>query len=118
MSINGLTLCGSLKPDTVDERRIFMELLPDVLCLSPLEPSRTICIMDRGYFSLKIINDMDCSGMKVVVTGTTDIRYGQKIHVLASQGMCGRLETGSPTLRSPMIPDGKPAVAIRFASDW
>lgn len=65
--INGLTLCGSLKPDTVDERRIFMELLPDVLRLCPLEPSRTICIMDRGYFSLKIINDMDCSGMKVVV---------------------------------------------------
>lgn len=65
--LNGITLCGSLNRDTDDERKMLMDLLPEMLCMLPFETSRTICIMDRGYFSLKIIDDMDKTGMKFVV---------------------------------------------------
>lgn len=65
--LSGITLCGTLRPDKVNERAMLENLLPDLMRILPFEPSRTICIMDRGYYSLRIFDRLGRTGMRYVV---------------------------------------------------
>lgn len=62
----GISLCGSLHPHNTDERKILEELLPELMSVCPYELPKTILILDRGYFSLKLFNTLDKAGLKFV----------------------------------------------------
>lgn len=65
--LSEFTLCGTLRADRFNERTMLEDLLPELIEMLPFEPPRTICIMDRGYYSLKIVDQIIRAGMKYVI---------------------------------------------------
>ncbi len=65
--LNQITLCGALYPHNADERQAYLELLPEFVNNAPFNLKQTICLLDRGYYSLKLMQDIANSGMKYVV---------------------------------------------------
>ncbi len=65
--LNGFTLCSRLFKHNVDERVAFEPLLDEFANVNPFRPHETICILDRGYFSLKIMYLMGKLELKYVI---------------------------------------------------
>lgn len=65
--LNGFTLWSKLCPYNKDERNAFEEMVPEIQATAPFNLSKTICVLDRGYFSLKLIYLLAKTSMKYVV---------------------------------------------------
>lgn len=65
--LNGFTLRSKLLPQKTNEGLTFCGMLPELLQTAPLELARSIFLFDRGFFSLKLMYDMERAGLKFVV---------------------------------------------------
>lgn len=65
--MNQITICGALYAHNTDERRAFLDLLPEFVANAPFSLLQTICLLDRGYYSLKLMQAIAECGMKYVV---------------------------------------------------
>lgn len=82
--LTGLTLLANLFPYLDDDRRCFLEMLPDICRLYPELADSSITVFDRGFFSALLMYRMVCCGMKFVIRAPMS---SPRIRAFAESGM-------------------------------
>lgn len=117
--LNGFTICARLFENNVDERTAFEPLLAKFARVSPFVPDRTICLLDRGYFSLKLMYLMGNLKLKFVIRAASSspiirdfIKSGKSEDVVEWQPTAGTSLYNDPQWRK----GGRKPIKVRLVA--
>ena len=68
--LNGFTLKSLLLPQKVNEMKAFIDMLHELVSTLPFNILQSICLFDRGFFSMMMIYNLERAGLKYVIRAT------------------------------------------------